>query len=170
MSEKKKISEERLNEIIHNFLIQFSFFDGLTDDELTTVAKYIHIMEIDPGKILFKEGEQGDCVYFIVDGELDVIKESVSGSQVGIDKVVISKLSKGRSIGEMSIIDNIPRSATVKARTEAALVKLTSNGFDSICKEHPKIGVTILKGISRLLSMNLRKTSSRLADHMLSII
>ncbi len=170
MSEKKKISEERLNEIIHNFLNQFSFFNGLTDDELTIVAKYINIMEIEPGKILFKEGEQGDCVYFIVDGELAVIKESVSGSQVGIDKVVITKLSKGRSIGEMSIIDNIPRSATVKARTKAALVKLTSSGFDSICKEHPKIGVTILKGISRLLTMNLRKTSSRLADHMLSII
>jgi len=170
MSEKKKISEERLNEIIHDFLSQFSFFDGLTDDELTIVAKYIKIVEIEPGNILFKEGEQGDCVYFIVDGELDVIKESVSGRKVGIDKVVITKLSKGRSIGEMSIIDNIPRSATVKALTEAALVKLTSGGFDSICKEHPKIGVTILKGISRLLTMNLRKTSSRLADHMLSII
>jgi len=170
MGERKEISEKRLNEIIHNFLNQFSFFDGLTNDELEIVSKYIHIMEIEPGKILFKEGDQGDCIYFIVDGELDVIKESVSGNRVGIDKVVITKLSKGRSIGEMSIIDNIPRSATVKARTETALVKLTSNGFDSICKEHPKIGVTILKGIFRLLSVNLRKTSSRLADHMLSFI
>ena len=170
MNEKRDMNEERLNEIIHDFLTEFSFFNSFNGEELSIVANYINILEIEPGEILFKEGEQGDCVYFIVDGELDVIKESVSGTQVGIDKVVISRLTRGRSIGEMSIIDNIPRSATVKARTKAALVTLTSSGFDSICKDYPNIGIRILKGISRLLSMNLRKTSSRLADHMLSII
>ena len=170
MNENRDTNEERLNEIIHNFLTHFSFFNRFNEEELSIIAQYINILEIEPGQVLFKEGEQGDCVYFIVDGELDVIKESVSGSRVGIDMVVISKLSRGRSIGEMSIIDNIPRSATVKARTEAALVTLTSSGFDSICKDYPNIGIRILKGISRILSMNLRQTSSRLADHMLSII
>jgi CRP/FNR family cyclic AMP-dependent transcriptional regulator len=81
--------------------------------------------------------------------------------------VVISTLSKGRSIGEMSVIDKTPRSATVKAKTKATLVALSAEGFDLILDQYPKIGIKILKGISRLLSQNLRKTSSRLADHLL---
>jgi len=169
MNEIKVINENKLHEIISDFLINSSFFTGLSEEELMIVAKHINLIEIDPGKTLFKEGDKGDCLYFIVDGELDVIKESVSGRKVGIDQVTINTLSKGRSIGEMSIIDKIPRSATVKARTKTALLTLTDSGFDSICKNYPNIGIKIIKEISRLLSTNLRKTSSRLADYMLAI-
>ncbi|MBW1774656.1 MAG: cyclic nucleotide-binding domain-containing protein, partial [Deltaproteobacteria bacterium] len=82
-------------------------------------------------------------------------------------KVTIATLSKGRSIGEMSVIDNTPRSATVRSLTKSILIALTLDGLNHICNEHPKVGIEILKGISRLLSMNMRKTSSRLADYML---
>jgi len=44
---------------------------------------------------------------------------------------------------------------------------LTLESFDFICEENPRIGIKILKGISRLLSMNMRKTSSRLVDYLL---
>ena len=169
MNQTKITNEKRLHDIIHNFLINFSFFNVLNKDELTIIANHLNIEEIDQGKILFKEGDKGDCVYFIVDGKLDVLKESVSGKQVGIDKVSITTLSKGNSIGEMSIIDKIHRSATVRAQTKTALVTLTLSGFDSICDDYPKIGIKIIKEISRLLSINMRKTSSRLADYMLAI-
>ena len=53
---------------------------------------------------------------------------------------------------------------TVRARTQATMVVLTREAFDSILKTHPQVGIKILKGIARLLSMNLRKTSSQLAD------
>jgi CRP-like cAMP-binding protein len=79
----------------------------------------------------------------------------------------LSTLAKGRSIGEMSLIDNITRSATIKARNHTKMVKLSRKGFDSILDSFPRIGNKILKGIARLLSLNLRKTSSRLADYML---
>ena len=69
----------------------------------------------------------------------------------------------------MAIIDKMPRSATVRARTKAALVTLTLSGFDSICDDYPKIGIKIMKEISRSLSINMRKTSSRLADYMFPI-
>jgi len=169
MNVNKVTNENRLNKIIHNFLINFSLFNVLSKEELTIIGKHLNIIEIDQGKILFKEGDKGDCVYFIVDGKLDVMKESVSGIQVGIDKVSITTLSKGHSIGEMSIIDKMPRSATVRARTKTALVTLTLDGFDSICDDYPKLGIKIIKEISRLLSINMRKTSHRLADYMLAI-
>ena len=115
-------------------------------------------------ELVFKEGDKGTFVCFVVDGTLNVVKESEIG-----ESVVITALSKGRSIGEMAVIDDFPRSATVKARTNSRLILLTRKGFDLISEEHPKVGIKILKRISRLLSLNLRKTSSRLVDYMLPV-
>ena len=167
MNDSQNAGGDRMKDVISDFLTHFSFFDKLDNAELLVVAENIQLMEMEPGEVLFKEGEEGDTVYFVVGGELEVIKETVSGREVGIDKDVIATLSKGRSIGEMSVIDNSLRSATVKSLTKSILIALTLEGFDHICDEHPKIGIKILKGISRLLSMNMRKTSSRLADYML---
>ena len=169
MEDMKTGEESKTKETMLDILANFSFFRGLDEDELTIIAKKINIVKIEQGDTLFKEGDRGDCVYFIVDGQIDVLKESVSGSKIGIDKVLITTLTKGRSIGEMSIVDKIPRSATVKARTKSQLITLTLSDFESICEAYPRIGLKIIKEISRLLSMNMRKTSSRLADYMLAI-
>ena len=167
MNDSQGVGRDKWRDVITGFLTSFPFFDQLDNDELMIIAENIEMKEMAPAEVLFKEGDRGDTVYFVVDGELEVIKETVSGREVGIDRVVIATLSRGRSIGEMSVIDRTPRSATVKARTKATLVSLTLQGFENICEEHPKIGIKLLKGISRLLSMNMRKTSSRLADYML---
>lgn len=167
MSDSQGAGQDKMREVITGFLTHFPFFDRLNNDELVVIAENIELVEMNQGQLLFKEGDRGDTVYFVVEGELEVIKETVSGREVGIDRVVIATLSRGRSIGEMSVIDKTPRSATVKACTEATLISLTLESFEKICEEHPKIGIKILKGISRLLSMNMRKTSSRLADYML---
>ncbi len=167
MNNSRDTGSDKVRDVISDFLTHFSFFDKLDTDELLVVAENIQLMEMEPEQILFKEGDEGDTVYFVVGGELEVIKETVSGRLVGIDRVTIATLSKGRSIGEMSVIDNTPRSATVKSLTKSILIALTLEGFDHICDAHPKIGIKLLKGISRLLSENMRKTSSRLADYML---
>ena len=101
---------------------------------------------------------------WVAEGTLDVIKTGETG-----DKVVISSLHRGRSIGEMSILDNFPRSATVRARANATLITLTRESFQHIVDQHPRIGVKVLMGVARLLSLSLRKTSSRLADYMLPL-
>jgi len=164
MKETKVIQEGKMRDSIIDFLINIPLFDKLKADELKIIVKWMNFIEIDKEETLFKEGDTGNYVCFIIDGTLDVIKESVTG-----ESVVITALSKGRSIGEMSVIDDFPRSATIKARTEAKLVILTQKNFELMLEEYPKIGTKILKSISRLLSLNLRKTSSRLADYMLPL-
>lgn len=169
MKEGSLVSQSKMKEAITDFLTTFSFFDSLDERDLTLISRHLHLFEVDPGKIVFREGDKGDSVYFVLDGELDVFKEASSSGRAGVDRVRITTLTKGRSIGEMSIIDRTPRSATVKARTKSTLVGMKLEGFDYICEEHPRVGIKILKGISRLLSMNMRKTSSRLADYLLPI-
>ena len=164
MATKQAIKETNLSRAVIDLLINIPIFDALKSDELKVVSKYMNFMDFEPRETVFKEGERGDYVCFITEGALDVVKENDKGKQV-----IITSIGRGRSIGEMSVIDDFPRSATVKAKTKTTLVILTRKGFEKVLDEHPGIGVKILKGISRLLSMNLRKTSSRLADYMLPL-
>jgi len=149
---------------ILDLLINIPLFDSLVADELAVVVKSMNVVDAPKGETVFKEGERGDFVCFVADGILEVWKRSETG-----EPVVLSTLSKGRSMGEMSILDNFPRSATVRARTKATLVTLSRANFDDILEKNPRIGIKILKGLARLLSLNLRKTSSRLADYMLPV-
>ncbi|MEE8399562.1 MAG: cyclic nucleotide-binding domain-containing protein [Desulfobacterales bacterium] len=155
----RKVSEE-----VINALTESPLFNALKPPELRTVAKHMNLLEVDKDKVLFNEGDKGDYICFVVDGTIDIYKEASPGKSA-----VIASLTKGRSIGEMAVIDSFARSATAKAITKASYLTLTQGDFDAILKEYPEIGIKILKGISRLLSLNLRMTSFRLADHMLPV-
>ncbi len=164
MVKSKVSSGTRMSEAIINFLFNIPMFDALRGDELSIVAKHMNFIDLGKNEILFKEGERGDYVAFVVEGSLDVLKAAGGG-----EYVVLVSLPKGRSIGEMSVIDDFPRSATVRARDGATLVILTRKGFELVLEKHPQVGVKILKGIARLLSQNLRQTSSRLVDYLLPL-
>ena len=136
-------------------------FSGLNAQELQTIEKYMFFNKIEPGEFVFKEGEKGDYVCFVASGALDVIKFNQNAQPV-----VITTLAKGGSIGEMALIDKLTRSASIRARTSTSLIVLTRKGFEMILKLHPEIGIKILKGVASLLSINLRKTSDKLAEFM----
>lgn len=148
-----------------DIIINIPFFEMLKSDELVVVARHTNYFELETGETLFNEGDPGNSVCFVVEGALNVYK---SASMPG-KTVRIATISKNRSIGEMSVIDEYTRSATVKARQKSAIVSLTKNGFDALLDENPRIGSAILKKIAKMVSMNLRRTSSQLADHMLTI-
>jgi CRP-like cAMP-binding protein len=150
--------------IIDFLILNIPIFSRLRNDELRNVKKYFHLLELIPGDTVFEEGDNGDYVCFVVEGSLDVLKKSGKG-----ESVAIATLNKGSSMGEMSVIDQLPRSATVKATTKATLLTLSQEKLNYILVEHSSVGVKIIKGIARLLSMNLRKTSTRLADYMLPL-
>lgn len=165
MGETEKQSARTMSQAVIEFLIlNIPILGRLKDRELMVIEKHLSFVEVTPGEVVFQEGDRGDYVCFVVEGSLDVLKRSATG-----EDIVISTLSKGRSIGEMAVIDDLPRSATVRARTKATLLTLSRQNFDYILAEHAAIGVKILKGIAQLLSLNLRKTSSRLADYMLPL-
>lgn len=164
MKENTSLNESDKNGTITDFLSNLVLFSTLKADELEVVAEHMKFLEIEKGDTLFNEGDKGDYICFVLNGIIDIVKKSSSKSEV-----VIASLLRGRSIGEMSVIDYSPRSATAKAQTKSALLILEKRDFDKILYHHPAIGITILKGITKLLSLNLRKTSSRLAEYLLPI-
>jgi CRP-like cAMP-binding protein len=164
MLEEKRVSESKMSKAIIDFLISIPIFDEIKGEDLKIISRHMNLVELNPREILFREGEKGDYVCFVAEGSLEVLKKTEAGGYVPL-----AGLRRGRSIGEMAVIDDFPRSATVRAHSKATLVTLSRERFNLILEQHPGIGVSILKGIARLLSQNLRKTSSRLADYMLPL-
>jgi len=144
---------------VAKFLGEVDLFDTLQTDELSIIASHMNVFEIERGGTLFREGDKGEYFCFVLDGCLDVNKKTETGEDV---KIVT--LSKGASIGEMSILDPVFRSATITAREKSTVVSLSQTDFESILENFPKVGVKVLKGLSRYLSQNLRRTTKLLAD------
>lgn len=151
-------NEEKTRDLI----LSLPLFDAFKMDELDIISRHMNYTEILRGDYLFSEGDKGDYMCFVVRGLLDVLKKTSNG-----DYRVIARLGKGNTIGEMAIIDKSPRSASVIARQPTVVIILTKKGFDILTQKYPVLGVTLLKKIMRLLSLNMRRTTSKLADKML---
>lgn len=148
-------------ESLARYLASNALFTYLSTDDLQIIERFMFFNSVAPGEFVFKEGDRGDYVCFVVHGQLEVIKVNAQNQAV-----VITQLTNGASIGEMALIDRMTRSASIRATVPTGLVVLTRKGFDMILREHPEIGINILKGMASLLSMKLRKTSEKLAEFM----
>ncbi len=158
-------SKFNTNTAILDSLSKISLFSELEPEQLEFVAKYTLLLSVDAGETVFREGEKGDFVCFVADGLLAVVKAAEDGKIVEL-----TTLPQGSSMGEMAVIDDFPRSATVISRKPSQLITMTRSQFHSIVSTHPEIGISILKGIARVLSLNLRKTSANLVQHMLPVL
>ena len=146
-----------------DFILTLPLFDPFKSEELDILARHMNYSEVMRGEYLFTEGDKGDFMCFVVRGLLEVLKKTAIG-----DYKALARLGKGSTIGEMSIVDKAPRSASVIARQPTVVIILTKKGFDILTDRYPAVGVTLLKKIMRLLSLNMRRTSSKLADTMIT--
>jgi CRP-like cAMP-binding protein len=150
------------SKLIVNFIANIPLFDDLDMAELTLIAERMCLIELEAGQILFDQWEKGDSVCFVENGTMEVLKKSGGDAYTAI-----ATLGRGRSIGEMSIIENFPRSVTLKALTPARVVTFSRHEFDFIMDTYPNVGISVLKSLARLLGHNLRKASSRMADYLM---
>lgn len=140
-------------------LAELSLFDNQGSAELQLLARYMEFGRFLSGQAVFLEGEQGAGACFVVEGQLDVVKEDASGK-----RQKIARLGPGRAIGEMALVDGAPRSASVVAASDGALLWLRRSRFEELLAEHPAVGVRLLRRIARLMSLNLRRTSAVVAE------
>lgn len=158
MEDATDIYHSKMMLVMQNAMAKIPLFDPMDEEDVKVIARYMFFLTFNTGDVVFKEGDRGDYVCFVVDGELEVFKTSKSG-----EPTPITRLTSGESIGEMSVVDDFPRSASVRALRETKVLTLTHNNFDNLVDKHPKVGNKMLKGIARALSMNLRKASCKIA-------
>ncbi len=143
------------------FLLHLPIFNSFNVEELDILTKHMSYFHLQRGEFLFVEGDKGTFMGFVVSGVLEVMKKSESG-----ENIIIARLTKGSSIGEMALIDKSTRSATVIAKQPSTMVTLTEKGFNLLTEKSPALGVKVIRKIARLMSLNMRRTSSKLADLM----
>lgn len=80
-----------------------------------------------PGQVIIREGDVGDKLYIVVHGEVEVVEE-----EPGKGERTIAKLGSGECFGEMALVRDQPRSATVRSRTGVTLVSLDREGFQAL--------------------------------------
>jgi CRP-like cAMP-binding protein len=144
---------------IKHILGEIPFFEDFSTDELDFFSRNVSLRYFPAQTVLFKEGDIGDYLFFIVEGMVDVRLESTESKQN-----IIASFDRGSCVGEMSIVDDYPRSATIVVMKPSELLFLTRKRLKSICQENPPVGIKFLYGLAKSLSMRLRKRTGRFAD------
>ena len=140
-------------------LKSFPLLRRLSNEELSCLAAVMEERTFPAGAEILREGEEGDEMYLLLRGSVDVLKTTPFG-----DPYVTASLvdSYHCSFGEMALIDRGKRSATVRAKTECRALSLGYEAFQRFCREHPAIGLELLMSISATLVHDLRMENENL--------
>jgi len=109
-----------------------------------------------PGDELCRQGDVGDAAYIILAGEADILVDTPNGA------VKVASVGKNDIIGEIAILCDVPRTATVTASTELETLKISKDGFFHLVTQFPQIGVEVMHELaSRLHHTTQALTSAK---------
>jgi len=117
-------------------------FEGLSRKELEHLAQLADDLEVPAGKVLTRQGDTGREFFVLMDGEVEVVR----------DGELLATRSSGDFIGEISILEDMPRTATVTAKTPVRLFVLTAQSFRSFVEEAPEVENKVLRTLARRLA------------------
>ena len=132
-------------------LARSPLFEGLSRKDLEKVAKLVRGKTLRPGELLFKEGDAGDKFYIIQSGTVEILKEK-AGSEP--DRLAVKHA--GDAFGEMALLTDAPRSATVRAVELANLLVVSRDQFEELLG-----GDTLATRVMRSLAKSLRALNMR---------
>jgi CRP-like cAMP-binding protein len=123
------------------FLKSVDLFRSLPGEDLAQIAEISEEVPTASGETFIREGESGDALYLVLEGKVRVH----SGERT------FKELGERECVGEMSILDSEPRSASVTASSDATLLKIGREEFRDILAERPEISLGIIRVLTRRL-------------------
>jgi len=157
MKNKKIDHQKELVQEIREKLGQISLFQTVKKaEDLELLATYFQNRKYSQSTHIIKEGESGDEMYILLHGEVEIQKKTRAG-----DHFTVVKLKDTYNVffGELALVDDDSRSATVIADTECDLLVLNKNSFNQLGKIRPDVVLPITQEITRTLAGRLRKTT-----------
>lgn len=131
-------------------------FSGIEPAKLKLLAFTSERMNFAKGQSLMRQGEMGDAAYLILEGDADILVDNGDGP------VKVASVGRNGFVGEMAILRNQPRTATVTAATEVSTLKITKDGFFQLIEDSPKIAVEMMRVLAqRLEATTIDLTSTR---------
>ena len=140
-------------------LRDIGLFGGLGDDILETLVANLSRLELASGADVFHEGEAGRDLFVILDGEIEVLRRSKRGHETRV-----ALLGPGDWFGEMSILDVLPRSATMRVVAPSQLLRFNAQDLDTLYRRDVRAYSLLVLNIAREISRRLRVADGLLAD------
>jgi CRP/FNR family cyclic AMP-dependent transcriptional regulator len=150
---KPKRQENRLEVL----LSEVPIFSQLTDRELQSVAAITHYREYSRGEVIFSQGDPGLGMYVIENGEVEIIHYN------GEMETTLAILKTGDFFGELSLLDESPRSASAVAVTQSKIVGFFKPDLMNLLNRLPKAGIKVLFKLGEIIGARLRVTNEQLA-------
>jgi CRP/FNR family cyclic AMP-dependent transcriptional regulator len=116
-------------------------FRGIDQAGLASLANLATAVDFPAGHVIARQGEIGTGFFVIVEGMVRVVR----------DGAVVARLGAGEFFGELSVLDRMPRSATVTAETPTGCLALASWDFEKVLLEEPALTLSILRGVAARL-------------------
>ena len=149
------ISEEN-----KNLLFKASIFSGLSTEQLSSVLDTAKEVTFSKGDVVMTEGEEGGELFVVIEGKVQIERRVGEGSTI---KIAQSE-QRGMMLGEMSLVDMKPRSATVRADSDLKMVSISKESLADIFDKDPKVLATISLNIARALSDRLRHSNDIMTE------
>jgi len=128
------------------FLRYAYFFEDLDDSVIDAVADVCTSVTVHGGEFVFREGEQGDSLFIVLSGEVQVWKHH--GRE---DGSLLARYQAGRILGEMALVDELPRSATAVSVQESELLVLKRSDFSGLVRRYPEVAMSIMRSLSAIV-------------------
>lgn len=129
-------------------------FDGLNDAELDAMVAVCQARRFEEGDLVAEQNSPGTEMFIIEEGFVEVAVDSNDDNP----RKVIVNLGSGQTVGEMSLVDQGPRSATVRAISSPTILQAISHAdFENLCERNTRIGYVVMRNIAADLSFRLRQ-------------
>jgi len=116
-------------------------FQGLEEDELQEMAALTELRTYPAEQVLCREGEYEDVLYIVADGKVEITKKMIEGE----DERLLRLGGRGDVFGEMALIQNAPRAATVRTTTECTVLEMEKKDFETILSRSPRMAIDIVR-------------------------
>lgn len=137
------------------------FGKGLEWSELLSLAGFMEGYHVAAESVICQQGDTSVFLSIVCRGRVDIVKEDL-----GHKPKIIASIGPGNSLGEMSLIDGEPRSATAMAHAPVELLVLTLESYEKLADEFPRLWGKLVVTIACILSRRLRRTSGILAEYL----
>ncbi|MCX5854095.1 MAG: cyclic nucleotide-binding domain-containing protein [Deltaproteobacteria bacterium] len=145
-----------------SLLKEITLFKDLPMEKIRKIVNILRRVTFAESEIIMKEGDSGDTMYIILEGSVEVVKSLVIGDMddedVGKNKVFTRLDGKQHAVfGEIALLEELRRTATIKAITNCVLYEIKKDDFLKLAEEDYELGYRILLNIARVVSARLRK-------------
>lgn len=134
------------------------FFAEIEPAKLKLLAFMSERVGFDPGKIVVRQGDPADAAYLIIEGEAEVVVATPAGP------LTVATLGANEIFGEIAILCNVPRNATVRAKGRLIALRIPKEPFMRMVREFPTMAVSIMQELAQRLTSTNNQLSTALAE------